>query len=61
MDKQTAIRDAARAIANAAETIRRHGRDSVEARDDLATARIATRKARELGATDDEIRATRPH
>ena len=60
MDKATAIRDAAQAIRTATDTIRRHGRDSVEARDDLATAHIAIRKARELGATDDEIRDTRP-
>jgi hypothetical protein len=60
MDKQTAIQAAANAAAVAAQAVNDYGPTSDKATGAVQAVRDAVSTARAHGATDDDIRASRP-
>ncbi|MEU3851745.1 hypothetical protein [Streptomyces sp. NPDC029554] len=60
MNKAQAIQAAANATQTAMQAINDYGRNSTEANGALRAARQAVFDARQLGATDDDIRAAHP-
>jgi hypothetical protein len=60
MDKATAVQNTVNAVAVTTQAINEHGRTSPEAVDALDLSLQWATAARQLGASDDDFRTTRP-